>query len=140
MKMPNYKKPWLSLAWSGCVAVFILSLTTGKAVAQATLTGCYVPASGTVYRIKGAGLPDACRSKNHVEFTWSLQGPVGAAGPTGPTGPRGPAGPAGGLPATGLQVIGTSGEDVAPGATGTVTSNCPEGKVATGGGFEPNQT
>ena len=47
------------------------------------LYGCYVPTSGTVYRIKATGLPDACRSPQHVQFTWSLQGPVGPQGAGG---------------------------------------------------------
>ena len=122
-----------SLASSMVVSVAILSLTTAaKATAQATLSGCYVPNSGTVYRIKAAGLPDACHSKNHVEFTWSLQGPPG---PAGPTGPQGSTGPAGGLAAAGRTLAVAVGTNLAPGETGQVNATCPVGKVATGGGF-----
>ena len=138
--MPRYMKKLLSLAGSVCTAVALMSLTTASASAQGTLTGCYVPNSGTVYRIKAAGLPEACHSKNHVEFTWSLQGPQGPAGPAGPTGPQGPAGPAGGLPAAGVEYKATAGTDVTPGGIGNVTVNCSPGKVPVGGGFENHNT
>jgi hypothetical protein len=32
---------------------------------------CYVPASGTVYRIKEPGSPQSCNSTQHVEFSWT---------------------------------------------------------------------
>lgn len=35
------------------------------------LHACYVPAAGIVYRIKGPGLADECRSPRHVEFSWT---------------------------------------------------------------------
>lgn len=130
----------LSLAWSIGAGIVLLGLTTTEVTAQATLTGCYVPNSGTVYRIKAAGLPSACHSKNHVEFTWSLQGPQGLTGPAGPTGPQGPAGPAGGLPASGIQVVRVASEQIPVGLNSAVTASCPEGTLAVGGGFEDVQT
>lgn len=130
----------LSLACSIGAAVALESLTATTAAAQATLTGCYVPNSGTVYRIKGAGLPNACHSRNHVEFTWSLQGPPGPTGPAGPTGVQGPAGPAGGLPAAGIEYNAVAGFEVTAGGVGNVTVGCSAGKVPSGGGFENNTT
>ena len=130
-------KRLLSLACSIGAAVTLGSLTTTSAAAQATVSGCYVPNSGTVYRIKATGLPDACRSKNHVEFTWSLQGPPGATGQTGatgPAGPPGPTGPAGGLTATAVQVVSVGTESVPSGQIASATAECPTGTVATGGG------
>jgi len=113
-----------------------LTLGGARASAQGTvLYGCYVPSSGTVYRIKADGLPDACRSTQHVQFTWSLQGPPGPTGPAGPTGPQGAAGPAGGVPAAGVKVAtATTTGPIAPGQRGSVVVDCPAGHVATGGG------
>ena len=89
-QMPTHMTNSLSLALSMVAGVAMMSLTTAaSASAQATLSGCYVPNSGTVYRIKAAGLPTACHSKNHVEFTWSLQGPPGPVGPKNTTRPPG---------------------------------------------------
>jgi hypothetical protein len=44
-----------------------------SAEAQAGVTSyhaCYVPGSGTIYRIKEANTPGACRKSTHVEFQW----------------------------------------------------------------------
>jgi hypothetical protein len=35
------------------------------------LYACYVPASGTVYRIKEPGMPQQCNGASHVEFSWT---------------------------------------------------------------------
>ena len=137
--MPTYTKRLLALAWLASAGTALMSLTTTAASAQSTLTGCYVPNSGTVYRIKAPDLPSACHSKNHVEFTWSLQGPPGPTGPAGPTGPLGPAGPAGGLSATGIQVVRVVSEQIPVGFNSSVSATCPAGTLATGGGFEDVQ-
>ena len=39
-----------------------------------SLHACFVPASGTVYRIRAAGLPAACHSASHVPFSWNARG------------------------------------------------------------------
>jgi hypothetical protein len=93
---------------------------------------CYVPLTGTVYRIKDTNLKTACTT-GHVEFSWSPsgligpvgpQGPTGNAGPTGPQGLQGPAGqngaagPAGAAGQNGAQ--GVPGQDGAPGRAGPV--------------------
>jgi hypothetical protein len=132
--MRSNTKGLLSLAWSIGAGVAMLGLTTTSASAQATLTGCYVPNSGTVYRIKAEGLPDACRGKSHVEFTWSLQGPQGPAGPAGPTGPQGPTGPAGGLARSAMQIVVKTVSAGAGGGVAGAIAECPAGTVATGGG------
>ena len=65
---------------------------------------CYVPLSGTMYRIRTTDTREQCASTTHVMFFFNQtgpqgpqgpQGPAGPAGPTGPTGPQGPTGPAG---------------------------------------------
>lgn len=78
------------------LAGFLLAGPVARAVAGAgsgdaeVLRACYVPGSGVVYRIGADGLGDACEGKNHVEFSWNVQGPPGPRGPTGPQGPSGP--------------------------------------------------
>ena len=54
-------------------ALALLALIPGAAQAQSTLTACYVPKSGTVYRIQAPGSPSKC-SQNHVEFSWTSAG------------------------------------------------------------------
>lgn len=65
------------------------------------LMACFVPASGTIYRIGIPGLPQNCLSTNHVRFSWHLRGPQGMAGPAGVQGAPGNAGPAGPVGAVG---------------------------------------
>jgi trimeric autotransporter adhesin len=58
---------------------------------------CYVPGTGSVYRIKEPDAPAQCGKsgqKQHIEFSWT-DGVGGTAGPEGPEGPMGPAGPQG---------------------------------------------
>jgi hypothetical protein len=82
-------------------AVFALAFaaTSGAQAATnpATLFACYVPSSGTVYRISPDGsIPDLkkdCTGASHVKFSWSEQGPQGPRGEVGPQGPPGPPGP-----------------------------------------------
>lgn len=70
-----------------------------------TIEACYVPASGTVYRIDtpaspAPGAPKACLNATHRPFIWNQQGVAGPAGPKGDKGDPGSAGtengPAGG--------------------------------------------
>jgi hypothetical protein len=51
-------------------ALAALALLPAAAQAQSTITACYVPKSGSVYRIKVEGTPTKC-AQNHVEFTWT---------------------------------------------------------------------
>lgn len=44
--------------------------TQGAEEAQ-VIHACYVPASGTVYRIRTADMREACSSSTHVEFSWT---------------------------------------------------------------------
>jgi hypothetical protein len=120
-------------------------LAAAPAAAQSTtIYACYVPSSGTVYRIKAPGLKDACNSPQHVEFSWNesgAQGPAGPAGPTGatgPAGPQGPAGPTGATGATGPQgPAGPKGETGATGATGPQGPAGPQGATGATGAAGP---
>ena len=60
-------------------AVALAAFAPKAASAQQTLNGettlyaCYVPKSGTVYRIKVEGTPTKC-AQNHVQFSWTTGG------------------------------------------------------------------
>ena len=57
------------------IATFVAVLALAPAVAQAQSTyyACYVPKTGSVYRVKTADTPAACK-QNHVEFSWQSGG------------------------------------------------------------------
>jgi hypothetical protein len=125
------------------------AITSGP-VNNGVISGCYVtkPTSGShalVLDDPGFNCP-----RGDTAVKWNQQGRPGSAGPQGPAGatgaagPQGPAGPQGatGAPGPGYEIYPTyspgSSQDVAPGATVTVTANCPlyQGKTgySTGGG------
>lgn len=81
-----------------------------------TLYACYVPLSGTLYRIRTADTRDNCASSQHVMFWFNQTGPQGPAGPPGPQGPQGPQGPAGPAGPPGPQ--GPTGAQGIPGPKG----------------------
>lgn len=87
------KRPRIAWSRSALLAGVVLSLaaTTDAAAQEATQTlrACYVPGTGTIYRIGAPGLPSSCLSDAHVEFTWNAQGAAGEPGPAGPPGPPG---------------------------------------------------
>ena len=130
------------------------------------IRACFVPASGTIYRIGTDGGPATCRSSEHVEVHWNVTGPVGPAGPKGDPGAQGPAGPAGAqgekgdkgdkgdagpAGAEGPQGIqGPAGPaggavtmtvvrdsvDIPPGRFGRAVARCPIDKALFSGGFQ----
>jgi hypothetical protein len=56
------------------IAALLAALVLIPAAAQAqaaatTITACYVPKTGSVYRIQAPGAPDACKA-SHVQFSW----------------------------------------------------------------------
>lgn len=58
--------------------------TPAAAQSAPVIHACYVPLTGTVYRIKEDGLRTTCSSTSHIEFQWTdgdgaLRPPVGAA-------------------------------------------------------------
>ena len=85
--------------------------------APALMYGCYVPISGTTYRIKETDLKQKCASAEHIEYSWNKEGPQGPIGPQGPqgnqgiqgvVGPVGPAGTAGAAGAPGAAMLPTA--------------------------------
>jgi hypothetical protein len=88
---------------------------------------CYVPGSGTVYRIGEPGLPDHCHAQTHTMFTVSVRGPEGPEGPEGPPGPSG---------ISGYEIVRVDRVvSLPPGEGAFVTAHCPEGKRPLGGGY-----
>jgi hypothetical protein len=77
-----------------------------------TITACYVPKTGSVYRIQAAGAPDACKN-SHVEFSWT-------SGPATPD-------------QFGLR--GSSAVSIPAGATGSNGVSCEFGEVVVSGGY-----
>jgi hypothetical protein len=87
---------------AGTAVLAALLLIGGAGAAQAqeeppatTLHACYMPGTGTVYRILTQGTPPRCRSAGHVQFSWTDPGPAGPSGPAGEDGPKGDPGPDG---------------------------------------------
>lgn len=95
------------------VAVLLgaLALLPAAAQAQTTITACYVPKSGSVYRVKVEGAPAKC-AKSHVEFSWE----------TGVSG--------WGSPNTHSELV-----TIQPGELAYHGVTCPQGTVPLSGGF-----
>ena len=90
-----------------------LALLPATGSAQTTtFHACYVPKSGTVYRIKASSAPSAC-FKEHIEFSWETHA----------------AGLMGYAVRTGAPV------QLAVGAATAVRASCAAGEVAVGGGY-----
>ncbi len=116
--------------------------TAGAQTAPATVDACFVPASGTLYRIDtpaspAPGAPKACLSPVHTKLSWNQQGAPGASGPAGLQGPQGIQGLQG-LPGPGVPTFATNFYDfggptspssgfVARGALGQGSTNVPSG-------------
>lgn len=84
-----------SARWVIAAALIVLAAALAPSFlsaqsSSATYAACYVPRSGTVYRIKAPNTPSACTKKDHVEFSWTEAGMPGPRGPAGPQGPQGP--------------------------------------------------
>ena len=98
------------LRLAGALAAVILLPTVAEA--QTTITACYVPNSGSVYRINAPGAPNSCKT-NHVQFSWQTDLTIGYAVRTG-------------IPLA---------YQVWPDQTQSFYAPCDEGEVAVGGGF-----
>ena len=128
--IPLRATPARSIITRGAPLVAALGLLAAAAPAAAQqeaelLHACYVPASGTVSRIKLPGLATACLSAAHAAFSWSERGTPGETGPAGPAGQPGEpgaTGAAGAVGPAGPQGIqgdpGPAGADGAQGAQG----------------------
>ena len=133
-----------------------------RSVGAEVIYACYVPNSGTMYRIKATDPPETCKSQNHIQIQWEVEGPQGPQGPQGPIGPQGAVGPAGPIGPAGAQgpqgPVGPAGAQGPAGPAGAagyevvsvnvehnffvtdeaVTAQCPAGKKVLGGGHIMN--
>src|ERR1044071_3262530 len=91
--------PSLAFAQNGAVGTSEKTLVaqpiSASAATDSTIAACFVPASGTIYRIELPGLPTSCLATSHIKFTWHSRGPQGDPGAAGATGSTGAAGAAG---------------------------------------------
>jgi hypothetical protein len=108
---------WLRLG-TGVAGTLLLALTGQPAAAQSApeivqsasnplptvIHACYVPNTGTIYRIKETDLKQTCTSNKHIEFGWNQEGIQGEQGEKGDTGEKGEQGDKGdkGADGTGL--------------------------------------
>jgi len=105
----------------------LLALPAAAAAQTATATpdpnviyACYVPSSGTVYRIRTTDTKQNCASTAHVLFSFNQTGPQGPKGDKGDTGLQGEKGDKGDTGAQGP--AGTAGEGSTAYFTETTTS------------------
>jgi hypothetical protein len=114
------------------------SASTHGEVADSLMHACFVPATGTVYRIGVQGLADSCLNQDHVPFSWNSRGPAGEAGVAGPQGvqgEQGPQGQAGDVGDTGPQ--GPQGETGATGPQGEIGATGLQGPQGDAGATGP---
>jgi hypothetical protein len=93
------------------LAALALFPAAAHAQGTTTITACYVPKTGSVYRIKTADTPAACKT-NHVEFSWKAPAVVYGA----------------------ISTV-TAFFTAQPGELGVGGADCPAGSVAISGGF-----
>ena len=95
--------------------------TTEASITDGVIYACYVPKTGTVYRINVSGSPTKCGT-NHVSFSWNISGPEGPEGPTGPSG------------LTGYRIV-SAEKFVIPQTTEFLGPVCAFDEVILGGGY-----
>jgi hypothetical protein len=150
--MKNSRRTFVA-SLSGMLAglIVLASIAAPRLGAQSTqndvetgsdlLWACYVPHSGTVYRIRTSDTKEECASPQHVLFSWSSIGPhgiAGAQGPAGEAGPIGPQGPQGAKGETGAQGdAGPKGEQGDAGLAGAVGPQGPKGDTGPAGADGP---
>jgi hypothetical protein len=75
------------LAASITLTLAAVSPAGARAQTADTIRACYVPASGTIYRVKAPGVASGCLAPAHVEFSWTTgTGGVGTAAKGGGNG------------------------------------------------------
>ncbi len=114
------------------VTVCVLALPIARAGAMPSthlddeiIHACFVPQSGTLYRIKATDPTETCKSAQHVPIQWNITGDVGPEGATGSAGPAGPSGAKGPQGAAGP--VGPQGDAGAVGPAGAKGALGPAG-------------
>jgi hypothetical protein len=140
------------MRWIAAASLFAIAPLGAQAPMPKILYACYVPLTGTVYRIKEVDVRQTCASPSHREFSWNetgpegppgpagppgatgVMGPPGTQGPQGPAGPDGPPGPAGATgPKGAMGDPGPQGSQGQPGALGPQGPAGPQGPQGPGG-------
>lgn len=126
----------------GAVVAVAAAIALGVGVAEATIPasdgiihGCYALSGGTL-RVIDLGAQATCDAGSEVPLNWNIkgaQGPVGPVGPKGSQGFQGPPGQTGGDASSGYEQVYASFATGSNG-NGTGEADCPNGKLAVGGG------
>lgn len=120
----------MRLAAVGAALMLAASVRPAAAQTSNLLWACYVPLTGTVYRVKATNTQAACTSPTHVMFSWNEQGPQGVKGDVGPQGAKGDPGSQGPKGDPGPQgPPGAAGAPGAPGAPGATGPQGPPGEM-----------
>lgn len=106
------RNAWLRITTTLIPAAVLLAMAAPPAAAQDLIHACYVPNSGTIYRVMTDDTKAECAPK-HVEFQWNEQGPQGMSG---------------------WERVSTDCTTVPPGGTSGSAVSCPAGKNVLGGG------
>ena len=171
--LDRHRPAALRIRWFAALTGCLLAMPAGNVDAKAAsappdpeiIHACFVPQSGTLYRIKATDPAETCKSPQHVAIQWNITGAIGPEGvmgvagpigPAGPQGPKGPVGPAGPQGETGpLGPAGAKGSSGAAGPNGVVgievvkvtephdwitvdhslEATCPAGKKVIAGGY-----
>ena len=95
---------------------------TTASITDGVIYACYVPKTGTVYRINVSGSPTKCGT-NHVSFSWNVSGPQGEPGPAGSSG------------VAGHRIV-TDHKFVNPQGSDFIAVFCAADEVVLGGGYD----
>jgi hypothetical protein len=95
---------------------------TTASITDGVIYACYVPKTGTVYRINVSGSPTKCAA-NHVSFSWNITGPEGPEGPPAPSG------------VAGHRIV-TDHKSVNPQTSDFIVVQCAADEVVLGGGYD----
>src|SRR5690606_37110633 len=101
----------------------LVAMIPRAAEAQEVIYACYVKNSGTMYRIKAENPAETCKSPNHVEFHWNVEGVAGEDGEDGAPG------------ISGYERVQRT-EELDPVGSGSAFARCPDGKRVLGGGYQ----
>src|SRR5688572_15980753 len=121
-QLPKVRPKAIRGAAVGAMLAFGAAVRPAAAQTSNVLWACYVPLTGTVYRIRATNTQNNCSSPAHIMFNWNEQGPQGPKGDVGPQGLQGlkgdpgPQGPKG-----------DPGLNGAPGARGADGAEGPQG-------------
>src|SRR5690606_37792944 len=101
----------------------LVTLVPRAAEAQAVIYACYVKNSGTMYRIKAVDPAETCKTPQHVEFHWNVEGPAGDDGVDGASG------------ISGYERVQRT-EQLDPVCAGSAFARCTGGKRVLAGGYQ----